>query len=305
MATSLEHEGPLFLLGERPELLTTLLGMDLPADARVALANAELTQAVPLERRADAVVTIEQHGTVTHAFVVEVHLAIDPEKAFSWPLYLASLHARVRCPTSLVVLAPDAAVAAWARRAIATFGGGQFRPVVLGPDEVPRITSLDLAVRMPELAVLSALVHGDAPGAETVITALVHALARLDDPIAESYLDLVPSSSVGNLVRAALEASMPLTNYEYKSDFAKKYVAQGRTEGREEGREEGRTEGRVDAARRLLLAILEERNLGPSDGTRARVEATSTPELLERWVRTAATATHEEDVFEDATSSRE
>ncbi len=293
MATSLEHEGPLFLLGERPELLTTLLGMDLPADARVALANAEFTQAVPLERRADAVVTIEQHGTVTHAFVVEVQLAIDPEKAFSWPLYLASLHARVRCTTSLVVLAPDASVAAWARRPIATFGAGPFRPVVLGPDEFPRITSLDLAVRMPELAVLSALVHGDAPGAETVIAALVHALARLDDPIAESYLDLVLSSSVGNLVRAALEASMPLTNYEYKSDFAKKYVAQGREEGR------------VDAARKLLLAILEERSLGPSERTRARVEATSTPELLERWVRTAATATHEEDVFEDATPSTE
>ncbi len=270
----------------------TLLRMDLPADARVALANAEFTQAVPLERRADAVVTIEQHGAVTHAFVVEVQLAVDPEKAFSWPLYVASLHARVRCATSLVVLAPDEAVATWARRPIATFGAGPFRPVVLGPDEIPRITSFDDAVRMPELAVLGALVHGDEPGAEPVVEAVVHALARLDDPIAQSYLDLV-LSSFPDIARVALEGLMPLTNYEYKSDFAKECVAHGRSEGREEGR--------VDAARNLLLAILEERKLGPSDRARARVEATSAPQLLECWVRAAATATHEDEVFTDAT----
>jgi hypothetical protein len=138
---------------------------------------------------------------------------------------------------------------------------------------------------------LSALVHGNAPGARPVVDVAVHALARLDDPVARSYLDLVLSSSVGDLARAALEAYMPLTNYEYKSDFAKKYVAQGRSEGR------------VDAARSLLLAILEERNLGPSERTRALVEATSAPELLERWVRAAATATREEDVFADAAAS--
>lgn len=257
-----------------------LLGMDLPAEAHAVLANAEFTQAVPLERRADAVVTIEQDGAVTHAFVVEVQLAIDPEKAFSWPLYVASLHARVRCPTSLVVLAPDASVATWARRPSATFGAGPFRPVVLGPDEIPRITSVDDATRMPELAVLSALVHGDAPGAEPVVEAVVHALARLDEPVAQSYLDLV-LSSFPDVARVALEGLMPLTNYEYKSDFAKECLAKGR----------------VDAARSLLLAILEERNLGPSERTRALVEATSAPELLERWVRAAATATHEDDVF--------
>ncbi len=178
-------------------MLVSLLGLELPADARVVLASAEFTQAVPLERRADAVVTIEQEGDTTHAFVVEVQLAIDPEKAFSWPLYVASLHARVRCATSLVVLTPDPAVAAWACRPIATFGAvvpeASFRPLVLGPDEIPRITSRDDAERMPELCVLSALVHGDEPGPRPLLEATLHALARLDDRTARSYLDLVYS----------------------------------------------------------------------------------------------------------------
>ena len=41
--------------------------------------------------------------------------------------------------------------------------GSPFQPVVLGPDEIPRITSLEVAERMLELAILSALVHGGAP----------------------------------------------------------------------------------------------------------------------------------------------
>lgn len=82
---------------------------------------------------------------------------------------------------------------------------------------------------------------------------------------------------------------MPPTNYEYKSDFAKKYVAQGREEGREEGR--------AEATRRLLLVILEDRKLGPSDRARSLVETTTSPALLEAWVRAAVTADVEDDVF--------
>jgi hypothetical protein len=282
VSASLKHEGPLLLLGERPEMLVDLLGIAIPAGASVGLGSAEFTQAVPLERRADAVVTIEENGRTTSAFVVEIQLGIDPDKHFSWPLYLASLHARVRCPTTLVVVAPERSVAAWARMPIPTFAPGQsFAPLVLGPDEIPRVTSFAQARRMPELAVLSALVHGGEEDAAPILDSAIRAAAQLDETRARNYYDLI-YSSLGEVARMALEALMSTVKYEYQSDFAKKYVA----------------EGRVDEARRLLLAIMAERRLGTSDEARARIDGCSEPEVLERWVLRATSATAEHDVFE-------
>ena len=139
MATSIRHEGPLLLLGKRPELLLALLGSNVPVaiggGAKVSMGSADFSEAVPLERRADAVVTVEEDGHVTCAFVVELQLAIDEEKAFTWPLYVASLHSRLRCPAMLVVIALDEAVAAWARRPIVTLQPSHpLAPFVIGPE---------------------------------------------------------------------------------------------------------------------------------------------------------------------------
>lgn len=307
---SIQHEAPLLLLGERPELLVHLLrrrlGLRVGPHAKVALGNAEFTQAVPLERRADAVVTIEEGGTITSAFVVEVQLAKDDEKHYSWPLYAATLHARVRCPTSLVVLALTTEVAEWAKAPISTLQPFRpFAPLVLGPREIPRVTSEAVARRMPELAVLSALVHGNEPDGEEVVRHAIVAAGQLDDERTRTYYDLL-WSSLGDVARAALEALMTLKNYEYKSDFAKKYVAEGRAEGVAEGRAEGvaegRAEGRADEARDLLLALMATRQLGPSEAARARIHACADRATLERWVLRVAVATTEDDVFAPATS---
>jgi hypothetical protein len=50
----------------------------------------------------------------------------------------------------------------------------------------------------------------------------------------------------------ALEATMNSLGFEYQSDFARRYVAQGKAEGLVEGRAEGRTEGRVELTLKLL-----------------------------------------------------
>jgi hypothetical protein len=279
------------LLGERPEILLSLLGLTLPEGATVSLASAEFTQAVPAERRADAVIVVEEQGMTTSAFVVEVQLAVDPDKHFSWPLYLASLHARTRCPTHLVIFAADRDVAAWSRRPIPTLSDGRgFAPIVLGPDEIPRITSRRDAEEAPELAVLSALVHGAEPDAAGVVDSALHVVAQLDDPHAKNYYDLI-YSTLGDVARTALEALMSAMKYEYRSDFAKKYVAQGRIEGL--------AQGRIEGARRTLFAILESRGIVASDDTRARVDACADPDALERWVVRAASATSERDLFDD------
>jgi hypothetical protein len=77
-----------------------------------------------------------------------------------------------------------------------------------------------------------------------------------------------------------------MKGYEYQSDFAKKYVAQGRTEGRTEGR----AEGRAEEAARNLLTVLRARGIAVPDSIRERILAQKDPELLERWLEKAVVA---------------
>jgi hypothetical protein len=74
-----------------------------------------------------------------------------------------------------------------------------------------------------------------------------------------------------------------MKGYEYQSDFAKKYVAQGRVEGR--------TEGRTEEAARAVLTVLRVRGLAVPDAVRERILAQKDPERLERWLEKAAVAT--------------
>ena len=85
-----------------------------------------------------------------------------------------------------------------------------------------------------------------------------------------------------------------MKGYEYQSDFAKKYFAQGlttgRTEGRTEGLTEGLTKGRTEEAARALLTVLRARGIAVPDAVRERILAQKDPERLERWLEKAAVA---------------
>ena len=72
-------------------------------------------------------------------------------------------------------------------------------------------------------------------------------------------------NSLNDAARWALETMMK--GYEYQSDFAKKYVAQGRAE---------------EAARAVLTA-LRVRGIAVPEATRERILAEKDTERLERW----------------------
>ncbi|MBX3219908.1 MAG: hypothetical protein KF795_05265 [Labilithrix sp.] len=273
------------LLRQEPALVTSLLeyaiGLSTPEGAVARLGDADFTQVVPLERRADAVVMLESSEGIAAAFVVEAQLGIDPEKRYTWPLYLASLHARVRGTSRLVVITPFEDVASWAGRPIDTMQPtSPLVPIVIGPRQIPRIT--EAAGALPELAMLSALVHGAEPDGAPVIEAALRAAACLDEERMRTYFDLA-YATLGELAKVALEALMPLGSYEYKSDFAKKYLAQGREEG----------------ARQALIAVIAARNLELPERARRRVDACSSVVTLERWIRRAAIVERIDDVFAD------
>ena len=120
-------------------------------------------------------------------------------------------------------------------------------------------------------------------GGATIASVLLPVLRALDDERAKLYYDLV-YNSLNETARRSLEAMMK--GYEYQSDFARKYVAQGRAEGFAEGR----AEGRAEEAARALLTVLRARGLAVPEAFRERILAEKDPERLERWLEKAAVA---------------
>jgi uncharacterized membrane protein YgcG len=67
--------------------------------------SGDMTEVWPVELRAALVVELTgADGTPVMGIVVEVQLARDPAKRFSWPVYCASLRARLKAPAHLLVV---------------------------------------------------------------------------------------------------------------------------------------------------------------------------------------------------------
>jgi hypothetical protein len=285
---SMAHEVLVDLLKNRPslgaELLTEALGVALPAYTEARLVSSDLTQTRPAEYRADVVVLLLDGNVPIWVVIIEVQLGIDEDKRFTWPEYSMGARARYRCPAGLLVVAPQPDIAAWCAEPIETgIPGFVLRPPVLGRQAVPVVTDPAEAARRPELAVLSAMAHGEGDLGAAIAAAVLPAVAGLGDDRARFYGDLV-LNSLNEAARRALEARMK--GYEYQSDFAKKYVAQGRQEGRQEGE------------RALLLRQLRSRFGELPASAVARIESAEVV-LLERWGERVLNATALSDVLDE------
>ena len=159
---SMLHEALLTLFRNRPELapelLSGILGVELPAYTEVRIDSAELTDVLPAEYRADLVVLLVD-GMPVLGIVVEVQLDKKERKRFTWPVYATGLRARLQCDACVLVVTANDAVAAWAAEPIAIGGGSVFKPLVIGPRGVPIIRDIEQARGAPELAVLAPRLH--------------------------------------------------------------------------------------------------------------------------------------------------
>lgn len=281
MTLSWTHEGLVRILAERPDLAVALLavgGHDVAGPLREM--GADLTDLHLAELRADLVLTSD--GEPRRAVIVEVQLAVDSRKRWSWPAYAATLRLRHRCEVTLVVVATDPKVAAWCAEPFPLIRGVAFAPIVLGPEWIPRVVDRDHASADLELSLLSALAHPE----PRVLGATFSALATSEDTErAAVYADIL-AASIG-AARAYWEDMMENRKYEFQSEFARKYVALGREEGREEG---------------LRLAVLRlwKMKFGePSSEQRARLDAAGA-EPLQQWLDRILSADSSEAVFSDA-----
>lgn len=289
------------------ELLSGSLKVELPDWRQVRTDTAELTDLTPVQYRADAVtVFADTRGATVFAVVNEIQLRRDPRKRRTWPHYLTSLHARLGCPTMLLVMCTDMATARWCAAPIEIgHPGWVLRPLVVGPDTIPMITDVTEARRTPELAVLSAIAHGRGPEEEPVFQAMLTALQTVDQDHFELYTDIV-LTALPEAARHCLEALMDVATYEFQSDYFRRRLsrsmaegmAEGMAKGMAEGMAEGRAAGRVEGEARALLAVLSARGIPVPDHARERITRCTDADQLEIWVRRAATADSVSDLFD-------
>lgn len=268
------HEALLLLFRNRPqlapELLRQALNVTLPDYSEIRVESADLTQVQPPEYRADLVVLL-LHDKPVLGIVLEVQLHTKPDKRFTWPAYVVNLRSRIRCPVLLLVVSPRESVARWCAQPIDLGGGNLFQPLVVGPAGVPIVVDEVAAKRDPELAVLSAMAHGqdaDSDRALQIAMTAITASLGLDAARSTLYFDLVVTS-LSEANRRRLQAMDP-AKYEYQSEFAKRYLAQGEAKGESRGRAI------------TLLKLLQRRFGQVPENVVARVQSAPIEEL-DRW----------------------
>ena len=258
------HELLLFLFRNRSSAVADLLrelDVQVPEYDDVHTESSDLSNLKPAEYRADQVLFLVRGTHKVLGVILEVQLGRDEDKPYTWPAYIANLRARHRCPVCLLVITIEDAVARWAGRSIELGPGTRCNPWVVGPSNTPAVTDLKDAKENVELAVLSAIEHGqseDIPLAARIASTAIVASAAIDAERSRLYLDLI-LISLSEYAPKAFEATMNSLGYEYQSDFARRYVAQGKAEGK--------AEGRVEIVYRLL-----ELRFGPlNEAVRARI----------------------------------
>jgi hypothetical protein len=289
---TLEHNGFVEMFRENPALaphfLATLFGVKLPAYASVKVVDSSLDQLLPVEFRADLVLELrDESGALVLSIVLEVQRDEDPRKKYSWPVYVAVVRAQKECPTIVLVVAPDAEVATWAAENIDLgLGLGNIKPLVLGPASVPEVTDQAEAERETELAILSAVAHGNGPNGLAVVLAALGALGRLDQDHAAAYFQIV-YNALREPVRRALEALIMERMTEAKATFppfAQQLIDRGKLEGLREGELKGLREGKLEGKREALLRLLAHAGIALTEDDRARVQACTDAAILDRWV---------------------
>ena len=220
---------------------------------------------------------------------MEVQLTKDEAKPFSWIAYLAGQHHRLQVPTYLVVITNDPAIAAWAA---GPFRAGHLilEPWVLGPADVPAITTIEEARRSLDMTLFSGIVHGRERVAVRIGLVLRQALDEAPDDVGLYYWDAF-LASLSEPVRKELD--MQLQDFKPRSDWSKEIFAKGEAKGRAEGLAEGEALGHA----KDILILLAARRITATPRFRRRITGCSDLAQLERWFRNAATAKSIDAVF--------
>ncbi|MDP4506651.1 RpnC/YadD family protein [Nonomuraea turcica] len=288
---TLRHEFLLELVRRRPSLAATLLaqaGVSVSPFEEAHLGTCDFNQWAPTEFRADSVVVLRNENKPVSAIVLEVQRQTDPDKQWSWPVYVATLRSHIKCPVLLLVFCEDAKTAQDCAKAIDMgHPGWVLYPIVIGPDGIPMITDIGQAIEQPELATISAILHGRTESGLKVVLTLLYAVTHGPKEL-KGYAELAFACLPQSIITKVREVVMTMAA-ESRSEFFLEWIAEGEAKGKAEGMAEGEAES--------ILLFLEARGIPVPDETRKRITECTDLDVLRSWVRKAATATNADDLF--------
>jgi hypothetical protein len=285
---SILHEALVELLAEHPELLIPALQQqlgDLPVDLQFRRGESSQSKIPPLRADLGLELRRPQQSEPFAAITLEIQLSKDENKPFSWLLYHAGQHYRLRVPSYLLVVTNDPEVAAWAAGPFSS-GMVTMRPLVLSPAHFPPVTNPEEAKRSLERAFLSGLVHASEPVAADIGLAMAAALDASPDDTGLYYWDTL-LAVLGDAIRSTIH--MQMKDWKPRSEWGKQFLADVKNEVRAEGLAEGRAAS--------ILDLLDARGLSLEPSLRQRITACSDVDVLAQWLRRAATAVSVEEVF--------
>jgi len=306
---SVEHDGVVELFRDNPRLAPRVLeefcGTHVPPYADVRVADAQMTELIPVEFRADLVLElVDSTGKCISAIVLESQFDIKPRKLFTWPVYVSVCRAERECPTALLVVAVDENVATWANDVIDLgFGRSGLRPIILGPAVLPKITDQETARRDRELSVLSAMAHGNGPEGLAVLLASLAALEGLERELAAVYFEVIWKGLRGPMQKA-LEARIMERQTRRDVKFPpfierliEEGVLRGELKGFHDGELQGELKGQLKALRENLFRFVQRRNILLTSEQSERIRACEDRTLLDRWLDNVLDATTADEVF--------
>jgi hypothetical protein len=220
----------------------------------------------------------------------------DRRCSLSWPAYVANARNRHRCATFLMVFAITEKAAR-----------GSAKPIRMGHsgwDLVPLISGIGKTPGTP--------LPGGQFGAELVLLRIITGELTLDTHEARMFaLTAVRSAPPERVerytrylkvlspksVQKPLEALMKTVLKDAFIDgWIDQGLKQGLNQGLEQGLDQGLNQGRLEASRRMMLQLLDERFSVPED-TRKQVDECPDIAKINAWFRRAITATSLEEVF--------
>lgn len=278
------HEALHRIFQRHTELLTRVLrnelAVPLPDPIKVEIMNVDLTDLEPVPRWVDTLIKLQyEDGHVIAA--IEAQTARSEQKRRRWARYLAHLHDTYECDVLLIVTCATADTASWARSPY-DIGPGRWptmtlRPLVLGPDNMPPVTTQTEAAQDIHYAILSAVVHAKSPTVDVILDALSDALGHLDRKEAAGLAEFTESGLGAGHARNVWRALMATKTHTYISEM--------------------RAKGRVEGTANAVLLVLELRGLTVIDAERERITGCTDNDQLEKWLQRAVTAASVDELF--------
>lgn len=286
---SSRHDALNRLIRKYPDLPIRLLreigGVDLPVGGQLSVGPGDLRDRISRELHADTVIYCGPRQDRWYSAIVEVESNMSEDKLRQTLTAAEILWLETRKPVYVIFLTPDPKAVRFAKPVEVCAGCMRVSmdPVIVGPGDIPVLTSSDAMLKDPLMAVLSVMAHGHR---EEVPRAFVGMLDKLPADDATSLFGYTVDMAVPE-ARRVLEETVSVYVPKH-SPWAQNLYREGEAAGEASS----------------VLSVLRHRGIEVPPERERQIRSCTDLDQLDLWLRRALDAAHIDDLFDDASQPR-